>query len=56
MLLADRGRQRPVEQVAHVGKNLHGHAARTSETCKLIRGAFKRPRRPVGKAGEQMPQ
>jgi len=55
-LLADGRAERPVEQISHVGENLHRHAAGFGKTGKVIGRAIQGPCRPIGECGEGVAQ
>jgi hypothetical protein len=56
VILADGRAQRPVEEVAHVGQNLHGQAAGGGKTGKVIGSAFQGAGGPVGNGGQRVAQ
>jgi len=55
-LLPNGRAQRPVEEVAHVGQNLHGQAAGGVKTGKVIGSAFQGSGGPVGNGGQRVAQ
>ena len=55
-LLADGRAQRPVEEVAHVGQNLHGHASGAVKSGKVVGRAFQGAGGPVGNGGQRVAQ
>jgi hypothetical protein len=55
-ILPDGRAQRPVDQVAHVRQNLHGHAAGGGKSGKVIGRAFQSTNGAIGQSGQRMAQ
>jgi hypothetical protein len=55
-LLPNGRAQSPVEEVAHVSQNLHGQAAGSGKTCKVIGGALQSTGSSVGNSGQRVAQ
>jgi len=55
-LLADGRAERPVEQISHVGENLHRHAARSGKAGEVVGCAVEYTRRTIGECGEGVAQ
>ena len=56
MLVPNGDAERPVEQVAHVGQNLHRQAAGAVKTGKVAGCAFQRAGGAVGQGSQGMAQ
>jgi len=56
VLLANRGAQRPVEEIAHVGQNLHRQSADAVKAAKMIGRPFKSPCGPIGQCCQSVAQ